>query len=168
MARSIRTRIGEDRRATGGMAHMCGRNTRARQLQLRKLRLNVHPDGQGYDLRLQDTISKNWQLSRMKAVSFGWPHRAEGKVQHVAATSAKPNQRAYKLLRDSAIENVQHWTFVKPPTASYTEVIVYDYEDDPSLPHSVVITKVLFDLPDHVRILTNVPIIDTNKSKFLP
>ena len=27
-----------------------------------KLRLNVHPDGQGYDLRLQDTISKNWAV----------------------------------------------------------------------------------------------------------
>ena len=110
----------------------------------------------------------------MKAVSLGWPHRAEGKVQHVAATPAKPNQRAYQLLQDSAIENVQHWTFVKPPTAPYTEVIAYDYEDDPSLPSSrgakrmPVITKVLFDLPDHVRILTNVPIIDTNKSKLQP
>lgn len=92
---------------------------------------------------------------------------AEGKVQRVAAMPAKPNEKhAYQLLQDSAIENVRHWTFVKPPKAPYTEVIVYDYEDDPSLPPSGVTTKVLFDLPDHVRILTNVPIIDTNKSQF--
>jgi len=99
---------------------------------------------------------------------------AEGKVQHVVVMPAKPNQRTYQLLQDSAIENVQHWTFVKPPTAPYTEVVVYDYEADPSLPPSggakrmSVITKVLFDLPDHVRILTNVPINDANKSKFQP
>ena len=87
-----------------------------------------------------------------------------------------PAQRSFaeQLLQDSAIENVQHWTFVKPPTAPYTEVVVYDYEADPSLPPSggakrmSVITKVLFDLPDHVRILTNVPINDANKSKFQP
>ena len=96
---------------------------------------------------------------------------AEGKVQHVSAKTEKPNQKAFQLLRNSAIENMQRWTFTKPPTAPYTEVIVYDYEDDPTLPPSggpkalPVITRVVFDLPDRVRILTNVPIIDTNKSK---
>ena len=114
------------------------------------------------------------QTRQMGEVTLSVTIDAEGKVQHVVVMSVKPNQRAYQLLQDSAIENVQHWTFVKPPTAPYTEVIAYDYEDDPSLPSSrgakrmPVITKVLFDLPDHVRILTNVPIIDTNKSKLQP
>jgi TonB family protein len=114
------------------------------------------------------------QTRQMGEVTLSVTIDAEGKVQHVVVMPVKPNQRAYQLLQDSAIENVQHWTFVKPPTAPYTEVIVYDYEDDPSLPPSggakrtPVITKVLFDLPDHVRILTNVPIIDANKSKIQP
>ena len=86
----------------------------------------------------------------------------------------KPDHRVYQLLQDSAIENMQHWTFTKPSTAPYTEVFVYDYEDDLSLPPSggpkrlPVITKVLFDLPDRARILTNVPIIDTNGSGSQP
>ena len=96
---------------------------------------------------------------------------ADGKVQHVTAILDRPNQRLYPLLQNAAVENMQHWTFAKPPFAPYTEVVVYDYEDDPSLPPSggpkalPIITKVLFDLPDRVRILTNVPMIETDKSK---
>jgi TonB family protein len=61
---------------------------------------------------------------------------ADGKVQHVTALPGDAKRQAHKLLRDSAIENVQHWRFSKPPTPQYTEVIVYEYEDDPSLPLS--------------------------------
>jgi TonB family protein len=91
---------------------------------------------------------------------------AEGKVQHVTPTGGNPTQHGHQLLEDSAIENIQHWTFNKPPTAPYIELVFYDYEVDPSLPPAggpqrlPVITKVVFDLPDHVRILTNEQIID--------
>lgn len=99
---------------------------------------------------------------------------AEGKVQHVMALPGSANRQAPKLLRDSAVENMQQWTFNKPPTAPYTEVIVYDYEDDPSLPPSggpkgmAVLTKVVLDLPDHVRISMNAPIIEPGESKERP
>lgn len=96
---------------------------------------------------------------------------ADGKIQHVMAILDKPNQQVYPLLQNAAVENMQHWTFAKPPFAPYTEVVVYDYEDDSSLPPSggpkalPIITRVVFDLPDHVRILTNVPMMETDKSK---
>ena len=99
---------------------------------------------------------------------------ADGRVEHVTAVVGKDKPQPYPLLQNSAVENMQHWTFTKPPFVPYTEVIVYDYEDDLSLPPSggpkrlPVITKVMFDLPDRVRILTNVPIIDTDKSKSRP
>jgi TonB family protein len=99
---------------------------------------------------------------------------AEGKVQGVMTLPGSANRQAPKLLRDSAVENMQHWTFSKPPAAPYTEVIVYDYEDDPSLPPSggpkglPVLTKVVFDLPDHVRISMNEPIIESGESKERP
>jgi TonB family protein len=93
---------------------------------------------------------------------------ADGKVQRVAAILDKPNQQVYPLLQNAAVDNMQHWTFTKPPFAPYIECCLR-YEDDPSLPPSggskniPVITSVMFDIPDRVRILTNVPIIDTNK-----
>ena len=96
---------------------------------------------------------------------------ADGRVQHVTALPGDEKRQAHKLLRDSAVENMQHWTFSKPPTAPYTEVIVYDYENDPSLPPSggpkglPVLIRVVFDLPDHVTISMNDPIIETNESK---
>jgi hypothetical protein len=99
---------------------------------------------------------------------------AEGKVQHVVALPGSANRQAPKLLRDSAVENMQHWTFSKPPTAPYTEVIVYDYEDEPSLPPSggpkglPVLIKVEFDLPDHIRISMNGPIIEPGEAKERP
>jgi len=58
---------------------------------------------------------------------------ADGKVQHVTATAEKQKQQ---LLQNSAIDNMQHWTFTKPPFAPYTQLIVYDYQDDPMLPPS--------------------------------
>lgn len=90
----------------------------------------------------------------------------EGRVQHVAAMTGKPNEHVAKLLQDSAIENMWHWIFDKPPFAPYTEVVVYSYEVDLSLPASggsqnlPEITKIVFDLPDRVRIVRNAPVLN--------
>jgi len=114
------------------------------------------------------------QARLMGEVTLSVTVDAEGKVQRVVALPGSANRQASKLLRDSAVENMQHWTFSKPPTAPYTEVIVYDYDDDPSLPPSggpkglPALTKVVFDLPDHVTISMNTPIIDTSESKERP
>jgi TonB family protein len=95
---------------------------------------------------------------------------AEGRVENVDATAEDPRQRAHPLLQRYAIENMRHWTFAKPPAAPYMETIVYDYELDADLPSEggpsslPAITKVNFDLPDHVTILTNVRMIETSSS----
>jgi TonB family protein len=76
---------------------------------------------------------------------------ADGKVKHVEATTNNPILRAHPLLQDSAVENMQHWTFAKPPFAPYTQAFVFDYEFDPTLPPSggpsslPSITKVTID-----------------------
>jgi TonB family protein len=88
---------------------------------------------------------------------------ADGNVRNVEATADNPVMQAHPLLQKFAVENMQHWTFAKPPSVPYTETIVYDYEFDPSLPAdggANPITKVTFDLPNRVTILTNLSIID--------
>ena len=97
---------------------------------------------------------------------------ADGNVVHVGATAEDPRQQAHPLLQKFAVENMQHWTFAKPASAPYTEVIVYDYEFDPALTPSggksflPAITKTTFDLPDHVTIATNLMFIDTQNSRL--
>ena len=114
------------------------------------------------------------QARLMGEVALSVTVDAEGKVQRVVALPGSANRQVHNLLRDSAVENMWHWTFSKPPTAPYTEVIVYDYEDDPSLPLSggpkrlPVLTKVVLDLPDHVRISMNAPIFNPSESKERP
>ena len=99
---------------------------------------------------------------------------ADGKVKHVEAATDNPVQRAQPLLQNSAVENMQHWTFAKPSFAPYTQVIVFDYEYDSTLPPSggpsslPSITKVTIDLPDRVNILINGEIIEPAKSKTHP
>jgi TonB family protein len=96
---------------------------------------------------------------------------ADGRVKNVEATSANPVERAHPLLQKHAIENMHHWTFARPSSAPYIQTIVYDYEFDDSLPPEggasslPAITKVNFDLPDHVAILTNLRIIDVSSSR---
>ena len=96
---------------------------------------------------------------------------ADGRVENVKALSGGGKPKPSQFLQNAAVENMQHWTFTKPPFAPYTETIIYDYEDDPSLPPSggpknlPVLTRVMIDLPDRVSILTNVPIINTDESK---
>ena len=79
---------------------------------------------------------------------------ADGTVKHVEATPDNPD---FDALQKSAIENMKHWTFAKPQSAPYTQVIVYDYEIDPAPPvaGATPITKVTFDLPDRVTIWAN-------------
>lgn len=80
---------------------------------------------------------------------------------HVIEAKATNRGNWVPLLGKSAIDNVRRWTFARPPTAGYREKIVYDYEFDPSLPladgtsSSPAITKVTFDLPDRVTIVSN-------------
>jgi TonB family protein len=77
---------------------------------------------------------------------------AEGNVIEAKVTNGAA------MLGESALDNIRHWTFTKPPTAPYTQTIVYDYEIDDSLPAddgSHPIVKVSYDLPDRVMILTN-------------
>ena len=93
---------------------------------------------------------------------------ADGKVEHVEAKTDDSALRAHPLLQKLAAENLQHWTFAKPSSALYTQVISYDYKIDMTLPPSggpsslPSITKVTFDLPDHVIIMTNARIIDAD------
>jgi TonB family protein len=93
-----------------------------------------------------------------------------------SVTSAEPGTResitqAHPVLLKSAVENIQHWTFVKPPFAPYTETVVYDYEFDQSLPpeggkkSAPAMTTVSFDLPNRVTISTNMRFIDTATSR---
>ena len=96
---------------------------------------------------------------------------AEGKVTKVeipeeVAHSTQP------ILQDSAIDSMKHWTFEKPPSAPVTQVIIYEYKMDPSLPpmsdHQGPITKVLIDLPNQVTILHNEAVADPAQSKKKP
>jgi hypothetical protein len=64
---------------------------------------------------------------------------------------AEPNaeKSASEILARSAAQNVQHWTFAKPPSAPYTQIVVYDYVLGVDAPEW---GRVILDLPDHVRI----------------
>lgn len=82
---------------------------------------------------------------------------ADGNVERaeVANDAARP---IASVLQESAIDNMQHWTFEKPPSAPFTQVVAYRYAFDGSLPANDgrnPITKVNIDLPDRVTILAN-------------
>jgi TonB family protein len=93
---------------------------------------------------------------------------AQGNVADAKATNTGTR---VSLLERGAIENVWHWTFTKPPSAPYTETITYDYEFDLSLPgydgspSRPVITKVRFDLPDHVIMATNAMMVEPSQPR---
>jgi TonB family protein len=96
---------------------------------------------------------------------------ADGNVAHVDATSDDPLLRKAPMLQKYAVENMQHWTFAKPPSAPYTQVIVYDYEFDPALPAArgkhkfPEVTTASFDLPERVTITANLSILDVEQSR---
>jgi TonB family protein len=84
---------------------------------------------------------------------------ARGNVTNVEASTNDPLRQKFPILQKSAIENMQRWTFAKPPLAPYRQTIEYDYIIDESLPPqadaSTVITKVSYDLPERVTIAMN-------------
>jgi hypothetical protein len=89
---------------------------------------------------------------------------ADGKVSD--AKVVNDDDKGVGLLKLGSIDNVHLWSFAKPPTAPYTQTIVYDYELDDSLPGEggpsalPAIVKVTFDLPERVTVLANLPFID--------
>lgn len=84
---------------------------------------------------------------------------AGGNVTNVEASTNDPLRQKFPILQKNAIENMQHWTFAKPPFAPYQQTVEYDYGIDESLPlqvdASTVITKVSYDLPERVSIAMN-------------
>jgi hypothetical protein len=84
---------------------------------------------------------------------------AEGNVSKV---EPKAEKSVSEILARAAAENMQHWTFAKPTTAPYTQTVVYDYDFSLDAPER---GRVIFDLPDHVRIEAPVPILNTNQSR---
>jgi TonB family protein len=91
----------------------------------------------------------------------------DGKVENVEVIDRSAHSPDSVLLK-SAIENMRLWTFERPQSAPATQVIVYEYKFDSSLPvndHQNPITKVNIDLPDRVTILANERVLDTSQSK---
>jgi len=94
-----------------------------------------------------------------------------GSVQNAEAAKDSSLQQGPLMLQKYAIENVRQWTFEKPPSAPYSETIVYDFEFDSSLDakgrpsesrgrcYTPSISRVTFDLPERVTILTNVEVV---------
>jgi TonB family protein len=83
----------------------------------------------------------------------------DGKV--IQATADELTSVAHKVLQEFALENIQNWTFTKPPHTPYTQVVVYDYRLDSSKPASYCPTTALsFDMPGHVAIVGGVLQVD--------
>jgi TonB family protein len=89
---------------------------------------------------------------------------ADGRVSDVEVVNE--NDKGVGLLKLGAINNVRLWSFAKPPTAPYTQTMVYDYELDDSLPGEggpsalPAIIKVTYDLPERLTVSANVQFID--------
>jgi TonB family protein len=96
---------------------------------------------------------------------------AEGKVTKAEVANDVAHQ-VNRVLQDAAIDNMMHWTFEKPAAAPLTQVMIFEYKMDPSLPpisdHQGPMTKVLVDLPDHVTILHNEAVWDPASSRKKP
>jgi TonB family protein len=54
----------------------------------------------------------------------------DGRVTSAEAGTGESVTQAHPVLRKYAVENIQHWTFVKPPFAAYIESVVYENEFD--------------------------------------
>lgn len=90
----------------------------------------------------------------------------DGKVKDVEVIEAGRAHGPNSLLQESAAKNMQLWTFEKPQSAPATQLIVYEYKFDGSLPvHNHLITKVSLDLPDHVTIISNELFYNPGRSK---
>jgi TonB family protein len=85
---------------------------------------------------------------------------SNGNVNDAKVTN---DDKSVGLLEPSAIGNIRLWTFAKPPTAPYSQTIVYNYVFDQFLPGddgTHPITNVILDLPDRVTILGNLRFVD--------
>jgi TonB family protein len=92
---------------------------------------------------------------------------ADGQVKNVVVAD-KPGHQAQAVLQQSAVDNMRHWTFEKPPSAPFIQVMVYRYEFDSSLKpdaNNHPGTKVNFDLPDRVTLLFGSTVINPEQSK---
>jgi TonB family protein len=83
---------------------------------------------------------------------------ADGNITKVEPATDNPLLQNTTLLQQAAVESMKRWTFAKPPSIPFKQVIVFDYEIDHSLPADDgqnPISKVSFDLPDRVTIVGN-------------
>jgi len=89
---------------------------------------------------------------------------ADGEVYNaeVANDAAHP---VHDLLARSAFDNILLWRFEKPPTAPFTQLIVYQFKFDRSPHYDNTLTEVKFDLPDHVTILAKDAVAQPAQSK---
>src|ERR1700738_2191337 len=53
---------------------------------------------------------------------------------NVVDAEATNDDKSHPLLKIATIDNIRHWTFVKPSSAPYTQVITYNYELDEKRP----------------------------------
>lgn len=81
----------------------------------------------------------------------------------VSEAKVANHEKPMDLLERYTLSNVRQWTFAKPPTVPYTDTVTYDYELDESSRGQE--SRVSFDLPDRVTILSDLPIINTSQSK---
>ncbi len=91
---------------------------------------------------------------------------ANGNVYN-AEVADDPAHQAREMLVQSAFDNMMRWTFEKPPAAPFTQLIVYQYKFDRSLPanDNNPITQVHIDLPDRVTVLANDLVAQPGQSK---
>ena len=87
---------------------------------------------------------------------------AAGRVEDGRVTNK--NVESVKLLGSYSLQNIRRWTFVKPPTAPYTETITYDYEEKDAS-GKIRGPQVIFDLPDLVTIWAGPLNLQTSQSK---
>ncbi len=91
----------------------------------------------------------------------------DGNVMNVEVADDAVHQ-AQEVLQKSALDSMRLWTFEKPAAPPVTQVIVYQYKFDSSLPindHQNPVTKVNIDLPDRVTILSNEAAVNPGRSK---
>ncbi|MGA8011755.1 MAG: energy transducer TonB, partial [Candidatus Acidiferrales bacterium] len=72
---------------------------------------------------------------------------ADGKVVRTEVVSGNP------LLWKASTDNIQKWTFSKPPHGPLTQTMFYVYKLDGISKDNAALAKVSFDLPDHVNIV---------------
>jgi TonB family protein len=92
---------------------------------------------------------------------------ADGRVTNVEVAD-DPGHQAQQVLQKSAIDSMSLWTFERPASAPVSQLIIYEYKFDGTLPvndHQNPITKVNLDLPDRVTILSNELVMNPSKAK---